>query len=75
MRKLLRRSNVDAPRKTARTFRLTPGKVEAAQQILGAPTATDAIETALDMVIFRDELIRGTKAAFGIKFNESARRP
>ena len=63
-----------AARKTARTFRLTPGKVETAQEILGAPTATDAIETALDMVIFRDELIRGTKAAFGIQFSESGRR-
>ena len=42
-----------AVRKTARTFRLTPGKVEAAQRILGVPTATEAIETALDMVVFR----------------------
>jgi hypothetical protein len=48
--------------------------VEAAQQILGVPTATDAVETALDMVIFRDALIRGTKAAFGIKFGEAPRR-
>ncbi len=72
--KSLRRRRVDAPRKTARTFRLTPGKVEIAQQILAAPTATDAIETALDMVIFRDELIRGTKAAFGIEFHKSPRR-
>jgi len=48
--------------------------VEAAQQILGARTATEAIETALDMVIFREELIRGTKAAFGIEFSESARQ-
>lgn len=62
------------PRKTARTFRLTPGKIEAAQQILGVPTATEAIETALDMVIFREELIRGAKAAFGIKFRETGRR-
>ena len=41
------------PRKLARTFRLTPGKVEAAQRILGASTATQTIETALDMVLFR----------------------
>ena len=61
-------------RKMARTFRLTPGKIEAAQEILGAPTATDTIETALDMVIFREELIRGAKNAFGIEFNEP-RRP
>jgi hypothetical protein len=61
-------------RKKARTFRLTPGKIEAAQRILGVPTATDAIETALDMVIFREELIRGTKAALGIEFGESRLR-
>ena len=62
------------PRKTTRTFRLTPGKVETAQQILGVPTATEAIETALDMVIFREELIRGTKAALGIQFRETGHR-
>jgi hypothetical protein len=61
-------------RKIVRTFRLTPGKIEAAQEILGAPTATDTIETALDMVIFREELIRGAKNAFGIEFNKP-RRP
>ena len=61
-------------RKKTRTFRLTPGKVEAAQEILGAPTATEAIETALDMVIFREELVRGTKAALGIEFSESRTR-
>lgn len=61
-------------RKVVRNFRLTPGKIEAAQEILGVPTATEAIETALDMVIFREELIRGTKAAFGIQFTQSGRR-
>lgn len=53
-------------RKIARTFRLTPGKVEAAQRILGAPTATETIETALDLVVFREELVAGTKAAYGL---------
>ena len=69
-----RRAEPHDARKKTRTFRLTPGKVEAAQEILGASTATDAIETALDMVIFRDELVRGTKAAFGIEFRESRPR-
>ena len=55
------------PKKMPRTFRLTSGKVEAAQQILGADNATDAIETALDMVVFRRELMQGTEAAFGIR--------
>ena len=39
--------------------------VAAAQEILGAATATEAIETALDMVVFRQELIDGTRAMLG----------
>jgi hypothetical protein len=62
------------PKKLARTFRLTPGKVEAAQRILGSSTATDAIETALDMVVFRRELIEGTEAAFGIRIASPERK-
>lgn len=61
-------------RKVARTFRLTPGKVEAAQKILGAPTATDTIETALDMVVFRRELVQGVEAAFGLEISAPDRR-
>ena len=61
-------------RKSSRTFRITPGKIEAAQQILGASTATETIETALDMVVFRQELIQGAKAAFGIEFTGPKRR-
>ena len=65
---------VPVGRKIARTFRITPGKIEAAQQVLGASTATETIETALDMVVFRQELIQGAKGAFGIEFTESKRR-
>ena len=46
-------------RKVARTFRLTPGKVEDAQRILGVPTATEAVESALDLVVFGHELVEG----------------
>lgn len=53
------------PAKVSRTFRITPGKVEAAQEILGTETATATIETALDMVLFRQELIDGTVALHG----------
>jgi hypothetical protein len=48
--------------KVSRTFRLTAGKVEAAQRILGTDTATETIETALDLVVFRRELVAGTRA-------------
>jgi hypothetical protein len=39
--------------------------LEAAQKILGTETATATIETALDMVVFRQELIDGADAMFG----------
>jgi hypothetical protein len=44
---------------------LSPAKVAAAQRILGTPTATETIEAALDLVVFRDELVAGTRALLG----------
>jgi hypothetical protein len=52
-------------RKVPKTYRLSPNKVAAAQRILGTPTATETIEAALDMVVFREELIAGTRAMLG----------
>lgn len=52
-------------RKIPKTYRLSPRKVAAAQRILGTPTATETIEAALDMVVFREELVAGTKAMLG----------
>ncbi len=51
--------------KVSKTYRLAPDKLAAAQRILGAATATEAIETALDMVVFRQDLIDGTAAMSG----------
>jgi len=53
-------------RKVPKTYRLAPDKVAAAQRILGAATATETIETALDMIVFRQELIDGTRAMLGV---------
>ena len=53
-------------RKVSKTFRLTPGKLASAQRILGAATATETIETALDMVVFRQQLVVGTEAMLGL---------
>jgi hypothetical protein len=65
----MRRKVLNSPkdRKVPRTFRLAPGKIAAAQRILGATTATEAIETALDLVVFRKELVRGTGAMLGVR--------
>lgn len=54
-------------RKVPRTYRLAPEKVAAAQRVLGAATATETIETALDLIVFRQELVKGTRAMLGIR--------
>ena len=53
--------------KVSKTFRLAPSKLAAAQKILGTATATETIETALDMVVFRQELRDGTHALRGVR--------
>lgn len=52
--------------KVPKTFRLDPRKISAAQRILGAKNQTEAIEQALDMIIFRDRLVRGAQRMVGI---------
>ena len=42
-------------------------KLSAAKKALGAATATETIERALDLVVFRRELIDGTRAMLGIE--------
>lgn len=57
--------------KVAKTYRLSPRKIATAQAILGAPTATAAIEEALDLVVFRRELIDGTRAMSGLEIQDA----
>jgi hypothetical protein len=54
--------------KVPKTFRLDPRKISAAQRILRSKTQTEAIEVALDMVVFRERLVEGTKRMFGRRF-------
>lgn len=56
-------------RKVAKTYRLVPARIEAARRALGARTDTEAIETALDLVVFRRELIEGTAAMAGVELD------
>ena len=53
--------------KIARSYRLNPARISAARRILGVDTDTAAIETALDMVVFRRELIDATRALRGVR--------
>jgi len=39
----------------------------AAQRALGTKTATETIEVAQDLVLFRRELVRGTAAMLGVE--------
>jgi len=41
-------------------------KLSAAKRALGAATATETIERALDLVVFQRELIDGTRAMLGL---------
>ena len=54
-------------RRVPRTYRLTLSKLAAAKRALGAATATEAIERALDLVVFRRELVEGTRAMLGVR--------
>jgi hypothetical protein len=53
--------------KVPKTYRLAPDKIAKAQRILGAATATETIEQALDLVVFRDELMAGTRSLLGLE--------
>ncbi len=53
--------------RVSRTYRLRLSKLEAAKRALGAATATEAIEMALDLAVFQRELVAGNRAMFGIR--------
>ncbi len=52
--------------RVSRTYRLPLSKLKAAQRALGAATATEAIERALDLAVFQRQLIDGTRAMLGV---------
>ncbi len=62
-------------RKVPKTYRLNAHKIAAAQRILGTPTATETIEAALDAVVFRNELVAGTRAMLGVELTPPDVRP
>ena len=57
--------------KIAQSYRLSRTRIARAQAILGATTATAAIEQALDAVVFRRELMDGVRTALGIPIAEA----
>jgi hypothetical protein len=53
------------PAPVRKNFRLDQAQLDAAREALGARTETEAIETALDLVLFRQELVDGVDALVG----------
>ena len=53
--------------RVSRTYRLPLSKLKAAQRALGAATATEAIEKALDLAVFQRKLVDGTRAMLGVE--------
>lgn len=60
-----RRSKSKRPRSVRKNFRLDQARLDAAREALGARTETEAIETALDLILFRKELVDGGDALVG----------
>ena len=57
--------------RVSRTYRLPLSKLRAAKRALGAATATEAIERALDLAVFQRELVDGTRAMLGVDIASS----
>lgn len=53
--------------RVSRTYRLPLSKLKAAQRALGAATATEAIEKALDLAVFQRQLVDGTRSMLGVE--------
>jgi hypothetical protein len=53
--------------RVSRTYRLPLSQLKAAQRALGAATATEAIERALDLAVFQRELVDGARAMLGVE--------
>jgi len=54
-------------RRVPRTYRLTLSTLSAAKRALGAATATETIERALELVVFRRQLVEGTRVMLGVR--------
>lgn len=58
----------EAPRK--KNYRLRQSTIDRAMKVLGTRTETETIEQALDLVVFRSELMDGVRAMRGAELND-----
>jgi hypothetical protein len=56
-------STLEVPRR--KNMRLHQSKIDRAKKVLGTRTETETVEQALELVVFRDALIRGIDAMYG----------
>ena len=66
-----RKRSPDDEQRVSRTYRLPLSKLSAAKKALGAATATETIERALDLVVFQRALVDGTRSMHGIELSSS----
>ncbi|MEO8255903.1 MAG: hypothetical protein ABI868_01020 [Acidobacteriota bacterium] len=62
-----RKRAVRREERVSRTYRLPLSKLKAAQRALGAATATEAIERALDLAVFQRQLVDGTRSMLDVE--------
>ena len=74
-RSIERKRAVRREKRVSRTYRLPLSKLKAAQQALGAATATEAIERALDLAVLQRELVDGTRAMLGVEITSPDLEP
>jgi hypothetical protein len=55
--------------KVRKAFWLDPRLLDEARASLGAASEREAVEMALDLVSFRKELVRGTRALLGLELS------
>lgn len=53
-----------------KNIRLQQWKIDEAREVLGTVTETETIEAALDLVVFRKELIDGIRAMHGVEIED-----
>jgi hypothetical protein len=70
-----RKRAVRREERVSRTYRLPLSKLKAAQRALGAATATETIERALDLAVFQRELVDGTRAMLGVRITSPDLEP
>ena len=62
------RKRADSEKTSRKNFYLYQSKIDRAREILRAKSETDAIDAALDLVIFSDAMAQGTEAMAGEEY-------